>query len=348
MRMLHKTGSPAGSIVACSAVLVLALAAQLRAETAILNADGTGDYPDIQSAVDALPDGGSIYLLPGYYCGLGNRGVVLGGKNISFAVFGAPGSAVIDCQGGERAFDLGAGVDSTTVFDGIAFLNGTARSGSGGAIDCSSAGPTIQDCTFTGNSATYGGAVRAYGEPGPIIRGCVFTGNSALYGGALDARESTVLIENSTFGENSASRGGALNFLDSTSTVTRCTLCRNSAAHGAAIRLEGSTAQIARCIVAFNRTNEAILGEETSETSYCCLFDNADGNDVDGNAHDNTVLDPLFCDVIGGDYHLCLNSYCLPSNNPWTMHIGHQAQGCGECTSPATETSWGTLKALYR
>ncbi len=336
------------TLAARAGLLLLLTAQPICASTVFISADGAGDFPDIQSAIDAVPDGSTVYLLPGLYSGFGNRGVVLSGKNVSLKVFGSPASAIIDCQGADRALKVRAGADSTSVIDGLLFRNGSVESAPGGAIDCSAGGPTIRNCTFTDNSATYGGAIRSYGEPAPIIEGCVFERNTAVYGGALDAREVTISVRSSTFGENTASRGGAMNFLDSTPTIRNCTMCMNSAAFGAAIRLDGSVAKIERCIVAFNRTNEAILGEASSETSYSFVFGNADGDAIDGNAHHNTVVDPLLCDAGLGDYHLCLNSHCLPSGNPWSLHIGHQAQGCGICTSPVNELSWGVLKARYR
>jgi predicted outer membrane repeat protein len=331
-----------------AAVAALLLTTQLVASTAFVYPDGMGDYPDIQSAIDAVPDGSTIYLLPGVFSGFGNRGVTLAGKNVSILVFGTQGSAIIDCQGADRAIRFTDGVDSTSVIGGLTIRNGAASNGSGGAIDCSSAGPKIQNCTFRDNTAVYGGAIRSTGVPAPIIRGCVFMDNSAVYGGALAARDVAIRVENSTFTENSADRGGAMRFERCDPTLRNCTLCRNSASFGGAVWMEESDATIVRCIVAFNRMNEALVGEETSETSFSCVFGNADGDAIDGNAHDNSTEDPLLCDMGDGDYHLCANSYCLPSGNPWSVHIGHQAQGCVVCTSPVRETSWGLLKALYR
>ncbi|MFH1501580.1 MAG: hypothetical protein ABIG03_00900 [Candidatus Eisenbacteria bacterium] len=348
MRTQSKSAWSTVAPAAGAGFVVLVLATQLLASTVFVSSDGLGDYPDIQAAIDAVPDSSTVYLLQGTYTGYGNRGVVLSGKNVSLLVFGPPGSAVIDCQGGDRALEVGAGVDSTSVIDGITFRNGNARSGSGGAVYCESGGPKILNCSFADNSATYGGALRSNGEPAPIVRGCVFTGNSGVYGGAIDAREVAIRVENSTFTGNSASRGGAMNFFDSSPTISNCTMCMNSADFGAAVKLDQSSALIVRCIVALNRTNEALYGEESSETSYSCVFGNADGDEVDGNAHHNSTVDPLLCDAEGGDYHLCSNSYCLPSGNPWSVHIGHQAQGCASCMSPVSEMSWGALKARYR
>lgn len=330
------------------AALALLLAHAAFADIVFVSANGTGTYATIQEAISSVPDGSIVYLLSGTYTGPGNRGLVLSDKNVSLMVFGAQGSAIVDCEGLNRALRTGAGVDSSSVISGLEFRNGIAPSGSGGAIDCLNAGPTVRDCTFRGNSAVYGGAIRARGEPAPNIEGCVFVDNSAVYGGAIDARDVAIHVSNSTFGNNVASRGGGMCFTDCSPTVTNCTMCLNSADYGAAMKLFGSVAKIEKCIVALNRTNEALSGEEASETSYCCVFGNADGDVIDGDAHDNFVTDPLMCDPGAGDYHLCANSYCLPSGNPWSCHIGHQANGCESCTSPVRDVSWGILKATYR
>jgi len=318
------------------------------AQTAFLWPDGTGDYPTIQSAVSAMPDGSTIYLLPGTFAGPGNRSVAWAGKNLSIEVFGAAGSAMIDCEGAGRAIHVGAGVDSSSVISGLTFLNGSPGNGSGGAIDCLGAGPVILDCTFRDNSAVYGGAVRSRGEPAPRLDGCVFNGNSATYGGALNATGGHVRVARSTFGDNVASRGGAIYLSDASATLQRVTLCRNSASFGSAVWMDSSTTLIEQCIVAFNLTNEALVGEESSETFHCYVFGNCDGDAVDGNAHDNEVDDPLLCDIEAGDYHPCQNSPCLPSSNPWGLQVGHLASGCIACSSAVRQTSWGTLKALYR
>lgn len=328
-------------------VLLSAPAPASASETAFVWPDGSGDYPTISAAVQAMPEGGTVYLLPGTYTGPGNRDVPLSGKNVSLRSFG--GSAVIDCQGQGRALLLGEGVDSSTIVEGIEFRNGVASPGfGGGAVSCTNAGPTLTGCVFTGNSATYGGALRTTGEPAPVVMGCRFTENTAVYGGALDASGVEISIQSTTMAENSASFGGAMMLTDCLSEIVRCTLCRNAAASGGALRLDGSEAVIDRCIIAYNLQNEAIVGEENSETSYSCLFANADGDQVDGFAHDNSVGDPRMCSVETGDYHLCLNSYCLPAHNPWGYHIGHEAQGCGGCETLVTPASWGTIKALYR
>ncbi len=330
-----------------SACLLLAVTwnAAARADDVFLWPDGSGDYPSIASAVLAVPGGSTVYLLSGTYDGPGNRDVALSGKNVSLRAFG--GAVVIDCQSLGRALDLGPGVGPSTVIDGIEFRNGLSGS-DGGAIECSSAGPTIRNCTFTGNSAARGGAISCEGEPTPLLQDCMFSDNSAGQGGALFASGAALLIERVTTVDNRADFGGAVAFEGCSAEIVRCTLCRNRASSGAAVSMVDSDASIDRCIIAYNAEGDALTGEEDSVTAYSCIFANAGGDEVGGSAHDNYVADPLLCGIESGDCHLCLNSYCLPSGNPWGYHIGHQAQGCMECDSPVSSISWGAVKALYR
>ncbi|MBD3348868.1 MAG: hypothetical protein GF400_06690 [Candidatus Eisenbacteria bacterium] len=330
------------------AALVCALPLSSAAENVFLWPDGSGDFPTIQEAVSSVSDGSTIYLLSGTFTGPGNRGITWAGKNISITAFGAQGSAILDCENQDRAIRVAWGVDSTSVISGLSFRNGSPENGSGGAIDCQEASPTIIDCTFEDNSATYGGAVRARGESAPRIQGCVFTGNTAVIGGAVDVSDGSAEITLSTFGGNTAHTGGAVALARSTATFERVTLCRNSADYGAAIWIDSGEVSIEQCIVAFNRTNEAIVGEEASETCYSYVFGNCDGDVLDGDVHDVEQLDPQLCGVDSGDYHPCEGSRCLPSFNAWGMHIGHLAAGCLSCDSGATTLSWGAIKALYR
>jgi len=334
-------------IALCLSAL-LALSGTAAADAVFIWPDGSGDYATIQEAVLDVPDGSTVYLIPGTFTGPGNRDITWSGKNVSVVVFGAQGSAIIDCEGEDRAMRLRSGVDSTSVISGLTFTNGYPANGSGGAIDCENAGPSIQDCTFTFNSATYGGAIRFQGGPAPRVEGCVFHDNESVYGGAIDASDCDLRVRQCTFVDNVASRGGAVQLNGCTAVFERATMCRNSADYGAALRMVSSSALLDQCIVAFNMTNEALTGEETSEICYTYIFANCDGDDVEGNAHDNEVADPQLCDLDGGDAHPCADSRCLPSQNAWGLHIGHLAAGCGACSSPVRNTSWGAIKSLYR
>ena len=94
-----------------------------------VNADGTGDYPTIQEAIDASLDGFIIELADGVYVGDGNRNINFGGRAVTLrSQSGDPYACVINCQGSEssteRALYLNSGETSNTVIEGIRFKNG--------------------------------------------------------------------------------------------------------------------------------------------------------------------------------------------------------------------------------
>ena len=60
----------------------------------------------------------------------------------------------------------------------------------------------------------------------------------------------------------------------------------------------------------------------------------------------NISADPLFCAPGEDDFRLQEGSPCAPDYNPDCGLIGAWPVGCGG--TPTEETSWGSLKALYR
>jgi len=139
---------------------------------------------------------------------------------------------------------------NTAAFTHCTFNSNTVSSTSedhgGGAIysttSNSSEGLTISHCSFENNTVNTsfgkGGAIRGYINPGKMtIDNCSFLGNEALYGGAVycnsgssDNRDnSDIQISNSSFEENEATYGGAV-FSDRHNMVlTTCKIRGNEA-----------------------------------------------------------------------------------------------------------------------
>ena len=236
-------------IVLISLVLLAAISQAAHGGIIVLWADGSGDYPTIQAAIDAAAGGDVIYLFPGTYTGPGNTDIHFLGKSITVQSV-APefpsivAATIIDCNGTEadphRAFYFDSHEDTNAVLAGLTITNGYAVE-SGGAIKILRAGPTISYCTitdcFVGGD---GGAISSvYSEP--VIINCTFTGNSAAgYGGGISCPQTTAIIENCTFSGNSAQFGGALQteggfYYDPPPahvTITSCNFIANSAATG--------------------------------------------------------------------------------------------------------------------
>ncbi|MHC4315111.1 MAG: right-handed parallel beta-helix repeat-containing protein [Planctomycetota bacterium] len=186
----------------------LILAIPCTAETIIIDANGTGDYPTIQAAINAASDGDIIELQPGTYTGDGNRDIEFRGKAITVRSTdpndpNVVAATVIDCQGSVSAphrgfyFHSGEGLDSViagfTITNGVGptiYIGGALYS-VGGAIFCDSSSPTISHCNITGNAAqfpdgdskywfgSHGGGIYCFLNSNPTIRYCTITNNFA-------------------------------------------------------------------------------------------------------------------------------------------------------------------------
>jgi len=231
-----------------------------------VKADGSGDYPTIQAAIDAVPPGYVIQLEDGTYTGPGNRDLVISGKALTLcSLNGDPAECTIDCQSAGR----GITVDSAggACFRGITIKNahasGAPPGDRGGAVYCYDSILHMLDCRLVGNEADGdGGGVCsstsrvqvdscsivdniAGGRGGGIctsdssitfINHTVIAGNDAGLdgGGIASAPPSAMEIEHcALYGNRSGASGGGLYVTiepDSTLTLRRSTLADNYAA----------------------------------------------------------------------------------------------------------------------
>ena len=154
-------------------------------------------YATIQSAVTAVPDGGTVVLSPGTYSGAGNVDIDFGGKSVTIRSQTPHdvNNVIIDCEGSvsqpRRAFQF---LENDGQLIGLTIRNGYQLD-NGGAIYCFYSNPTFTNCRFENNTATgyrkAGGAIALYNS-NPIISECVFDNNYASsFGGALSCRDSS-------------------------------------------------------------------------------------------------------------------------------------------------------------
>jgi pectin methylesterase-like acyl-CoA thioesterase len=116
-------------------ILVLAWgllpAATALADVYVINPEGTGDFPTIQDAVNAVEDGDVIALTDGVFAGVGNWNVDYRGKAITvMSQSGNPEDCVIDLAdsgtGTQRGFHFHSGEGPTSVLQGLSIKNGHA------------------------------------------------------------------------------------------------------------------------------------------------------------------------------------------------------------------------------
>jgi len=133
--------------------------------------------------------------------------------------------------------------DDTTVLDGVIIVAGNSN---GPELDDTNedkcrlmrgsgmynvlGSPIVANCTFTGNSASYGGGMGNW-KGNPSLVGCTFVWNSAThYGGGMDNCESGPTLIDCTFSENSSLWGGGIsNRTRSLPRLTDCTFRMNEA-----------------------------------------------------------------------------------------------------------------------
>ncbi|PWH13133.1 MAG: hypothetical protein DDG59_14690 [Anaerolineae bacterium] len=147
-------------------------------------------------------------------------------------------------------------ITSATVIDGFTITGGNANGGvwpniRGGGLYCDGRGsgracsPTLQNVTFSGNTATYSGGGMANdgrngGTSSPTLQNVTFSSNSATWGGGMDNDgsyngNSSPTLTNVTFSGNSATDfgGGMYNYGynggNSSPTLTNVTFSGNTA-----------------------------------------------------------------------------------------------------------------------
>jgi hypothetical protein len=199
----------------------------------------------------------------------------------------------------------------------------------------------MMNCTFIGNSATFGGAVIGWVDAEPTILSCVFIDNSAWFGGAIESADRAVVTAQScTFWRNAGERGGAVMSEESAEVFLReCTFCENEAnigGAGLACEVDGH-AFLENTIIAFSTMGEAaLLSPSSTATFSCCdLYGNAGGDWIGPIAgqygiEGNISADPLFCNLEEGNFRLHPNSPCAPFSppNPECNLIGAWPVGC--------------------
>ena len=294
------------------------------------------------------------------YCDFVSNNASDRGGNL--ALYGT-GGYVMHCQlsGGTAEWGGGACVrgEATTEFQFCQFTSNEASGdeGYGGGFYCGNqAAPSLMWCTFYQNSSGLcGGGAASDGNCLPVFTNCTFTENTAQWGGGLFAREPLagtiyecyftrnealggggVMIESasnlpisdcwfegnvaaeagggvllegcsegegvfvSTFTGNTALVGGGIAAHDCTvaTLAGNCTLVLNEAlgqrGSGAGIAVSGgSPTEISKCIVAFSTLGTALYCESGAAVTadVCAVFGNEGGDWVDCLSGQETLMD---------------------------------------------------------
>ena len=352
--------------------------------------DGSGDAPTIQAGIDSSAAADTILLANGIYTGIGNRGIDYSGKEIVLISVNAdPDLCVIDCQELERAFHFHSGEGSGAKLAGVTVTNGfvtgpDSESSSGGAIYCEdSSSPTIMNCVFADNQATYcGGAIVLAHDCSPAVLLCTFTGNTAQFGAAVGALadcspaftgcqfsnniasleggggyfyQSSPSFVLCTFYANTAHYGGGilLNECPANSTIG-CTFYGNNSSFGSSLHCKISNATVANCLMVYGEQGDAIHCFGASSVTVTCsdVYGNAGGDWVDCIAGQagiggNFSEDPEFCKAspwVEGDWTLQVDSPCAAEQSGCGL-VGAWGATCPDVA--IRRSTWGTIKAGF-
>jgi parallel beta-helix repeat protein len=124
-----------------------------------------------------------------------------------------------------------ASIDGFTIERGQA--GGSAPNNKGGGMYNDSSSPTVSNCTFSTNGASYGGGMCSAGNSSPTVSNCTFSTNSAGSGGGMcNAGNSSPTVTNCSFSENTGGDGGGMYNDAGGPTVTNCTFIGNYASYG--------------------------------------------------------------------------------------------------------------------
>jgi len=158
----------------------------------------------------------------------------------------------------------GSGTDATAVLDGFTITDGYADGGgaedNGGGMYNVTGGPTVENCTFSDNSADQYGAGMYNGVSSPKVNNCTFSGNEAVGGGGgMMNNGSSPTVTNCTFRGNAAltnyKGGGMYNMSSCSPIVTNCTFNNNTAGKGGGMANRSSSdPSVTNCTFNGNQT----------------------------------------------------------------------------------------------
>jgi hypothetical protein len=275
----------AAAVLAALAVLAIS-AGPAGAGTWVVHADGSGDAPTIQAAVDASAAGDTVLVTAGVYTDAspdisGTPTVVEMKSGVALRSVDGPALTVLDVSAEEFGRGIACrGCDSNTLVEGFTLKGGEAFAGAGILVE--GGAPEIAGNKFTANPGGMGGGLyvtagatsdvhdnlfddnEACCGPGgailidagsePHVFDNVFVGNHGFAGGAVAVQSAGGLIERNEFTGNGGTDGGALSLWSATADVRENTFVGNTATTGggAVLFKFGSTGQFHDNLVAGN------------------------------------------------------------------------------------------------
>ena len=261
-------------------VCVLALVSGL-SQAATINVPV--DQPTIQDGINAAVSGvDEVVVDPGTY----NEAINFLGKAITVrSASGDPADTIINGTGNFHVVQCVNGEGSFTVLQGFTITGGNANGASfpddrGGGMLNTSSSSTVTNCTFTGNTAGYGGGMFNQNSSSPTVTSCSFSGNtvSDSGGGMYNQNSSSPTLTNCSFSGNTATNngGGMYNNGSSNPSVWNCTFSGNTATNdGGGMFNASSSPTVTNCLFSGNTATSnggGMYNNNCSPTVTNCLF----------------------------------------------------------------------------
>lgn len=281
-------------------------------DTLRVKADGSGEYPNIQAALNSCSSWDVVELADGVYTEYGNRGLAFPNSAVTMrSASGDPSVCIIDCEDQDRAISFSGGVHQEAILRGIGITGGSVASPAlGGGILCTNASPRIANCIVYRDYAQSGGGIACENGAAPVIARSTISGNSATNGGGLYLTGS--------------SRPAMQNTIIAFSTSGEAVYCND---------LE--SVPILSCMDIFGNAGNDWIG---------CIEDQFA-------VRHNHDPDPCFCDEANDDYTLHDNSWCATNSCcglVGAMPVG--TCGLGQCQQPSgigeTLTAPGAVRII--
>jgi len=323
-----------------------------------VRADGTGEYPTIQAAIDAAYPGDVVELADGVYTGPGNVNLYFPGLEFTFRSQSRdPESCIIDGEETSRGMRFTSEEPASTLVEGVTIRNCRAEGASGAAVYLEHAVTRFRDCIFESNVADEDGGAVAGHSGLPHFESCLFRQNWAHNrGGGLYlyyTNEGEVASGCTFTGNKAAAAGGGVFLYGADVTFNGCTITDNlvpgAEGFGGGIAATATShLGLQTTIIAFNHAGSCGGLSASDCFADCCDFfgntyDNWCGSSPPPGWQNIVVADPLFCDFDGEDYALHADSPCAPFTppNPSCPLIGAWPVGC-EATGVAGAGSRGS------
>ena len=307
---------------------------QLNSHAAVLHVPG--DFPHIQTAINAGTNGDVILVSPGVYIeNINFKGKALTLTSTNPADPSVVRATVIRASGQSSAVSFATGETTNSVITGFTITGGYGSVNSafgtsiywGGGIYCSGASPTIVGNVITGNSVPNGSS------------------NIAGYGAAMACIESdAVITRNVLIGNAGYAGGGILTYLGNPRIASNLICSNTVVVGGGAVLLSGgelinnnifaNAAQLAGNVYATSDTSgQAIVSgniifaaggdvgvylasqDTITQFTFNDVWNNTNGDYNAGSSRTgisgNISQDPLLVNVTSNDYHLQDTSPCI-------------------------------------